>query len=80
MRPATVLAVAAAYLAAPVPAQDRYRVFLRRTRGKTAGKVDVLASSEDEARTVAVAQVIAVSYPDTTPAQWVVTGVGRLAS
>jgi hypothetical protein len=79
MRAAT-LAAAAVMLATPTRGQDRYRVFLRRTRGNTAGRVDVLAHNEEEAGAKAVAQVIEVSYPDTTPAQWEVTGVGRLAA
>ena len=52
-----------------------YRVNLHRRGGKTTGRVEVLATCPKHAERVAVAQTIAVSYPDSKPANWVVDGV-----
>jgi hypothetical protein len=55
-----------------------YRVYMRRRGGRTRGRVDVLAGSRGHAERVGVKQCIETSYPDTKPAQWIVTLVEEL--
>lgn len=53
-------------------------VDLHRRGGKTYGRVNVLARCDKHAARVAVDQTIAVSYPKSRPAQWIVTKVTAL--
>jgi hypothetical protein len=57
-----------------------YKVTLHRRGGRASGRIDVQACSAQHAERVAVAQVIAVSYPDSKPSNWIVTNVEARAS
>lgn len=55
-----------------------FSVSLHRKGGKTKGRIEVQATCEKHAGRVAVAQTIAISFPKSKPAQWVVTVVETL--
>lgn len=57
------------------PVLKPFTVQLHRRGGKTRGRIAVQATCEKHAERVAVEQVIAVSFPDSKPANWVVTSV-----
>ena len=57
------------------PILKPYKVYLHRRGGKTYGHVTVQARSPLHAERLAVEQTIAVSFPKSKPAQWIVTGV-----
>ena len=52
-----------------------YRVFMHRRGRKTNGRIDVQALDQNGAARMAKDQVIAVSYPKSKRADWIVTGV-----
>ncbi|CAM8627408.1 hypothetical protein MCEMSHM24_02723 [Comamonadaceae bacterium] len=52
-----------------------FTVQLHRRGGKTKGRIEVMARSDKHAERVAVDQTIAVSFPKSKPAQWIVTKV-----
>ncbi|WP_367846427.1 hypothetical protein [Rhodoferax sp. WC2427] len=52
-----------------------FRVFMRRRAGRTHGRIDVMATCQNHAERVAVAQNIEISHPKTKPGQWIVTSV-----
>lgn len=55
-----------------------FTVQLHRRGGRTTGHVEVQARSAQHAARVAVDQTIAVSYPKSKPAAWIVTKVTAL--
>lgn len=57
------------------PKLKPFRVFMRRRAGRTQGRIDVMATCQNNAERVAVAQNIKVSHPKTKPGQWIVTSV-----
>lgn len=57
-----------------------FTVHLHRRGGKTKGRIEVQARCEKHAERVAVEQTIAVSFPKSKPAAWVVTKVEGRAS
>jgi hypothetical protein len=50
-----------------------YTVYLRRRGGNTKGRVEVMATCDSHAAKCGVKSTIAVSYPKTKPADWIVT-------
>lgn len=57
------------------PKLKPFTVRLHRRGGKTTGRIEVQATCAENAKRVAVAQTIEVSYPKSKPANWVVDGV-----
>lgn len=57
-----------------------FSVQLHRRGGKTRGRITVQATCDKHAQRVAVEQTIAVSFPDSKPANWVVTGVEEVVA
>nr|WP_315242159.1 hypothetical protein [uncultured Albidiferax sp.] len=57
------------------PKLKSFRVFMRRRAGRTQGRIDVMATCQNHAERVAVAQNIEISHPKTKPGQWIVTSV-----
>lgn len=58
----------------------KFMVQLHRRGGKTKGRIEVQANCPKHAERVAVAQTIAVSFPDSKPGNWVVDLVEEVAS
>ncbi len=53
-------------------------VYLRRRGGRTSGRIEVSAASLTSAERMALDQLIAVSFPKTKRADWIVTSVEEL--
>lgn len=57
------------------PVLKAFTVQLHRRGGKSQGRIEVQAHCEKHAERVAIAQTIAVSYPKSKPAAWIVDKV-----
>jgi hypothetical protein len=60
------------------PKLRKFRVYLHRIGGRTSGHITVDATCESHAGRVAVRQNIDVSFPNSKPADWIVTSTEEL--
>ncbi len=67
-------------MSTPAELLKPFNVYLHRRGGKTKGRIEVMARCEKHAERVAVDQTIAVSYPKSKPAAWIVDRVEARAS